>query len=107
MSYGGSARPEKVDLTSLVVYAKQAIAEITQKTYLILIRSELMSRNNNLTFTERWSSEGSQHESQETSVERWKGNLSSAPTDAFTHSLHLNHELLGLKHQAKGREEIN
>ena len=52
MSYTGSVRPEKVDLTSLVVYAKQAIAEITQKTYLILIRSELMSRNNNLIFME-------------------------------------------------------
>lgn len=107
MSYGGSARPEKADLTSLVVYAKQAIAEITQKTYFILIRSELMSKNNNLVFTERWSSKGSQHESQKTSVERWKGNLSSAPTDAFTRNLHLSHELLGLKNHAKGREEIN
>ena len=38
MNYTGSIRPEKVDLTSLVVYTKQAMAEITQKTYLILIK---------------------------------------------------------------------
>lgn len=101
MSYGGSVTPEKVDLTSLVVYAKQAIAEITQKTYLVLIGSAPMSRNNNLIFMERWSSKGSRHKSQETSVERWKGNLSSAPTDAFTHNLHLNRELLGLKKSSK------
>lgn len=56
MNYTGSMRPEKVDLTSLVVYAKQAMAEITQNTYLILIKSELTSRNNNFIFMQRWSS---------------------------------------------------
>lgn len=79
MSYGGSARPEKADLTSLVVYAKQAIAEITQKTYFILIRSELMSRNNNLVFTERWSSKGSQHENQKNLRGEVKGQSLKCP----------------------------
>lgn len=50
MNYTRGMRPEKVDLTSLVIYAKQAMAEITQKTYLILIKSELTSRNNNFIF---------------------------------------------------------
>lgn len=50
MNYTRGMRPEKVDLTSLVIYTKQAMAEITQKTYLILIKNELMSRNNNFVF---------------------------------------------------------
>lgn len=53
MSDTGSTRPEKADLTSLVVYAKPAMAEITQKTYLLLIKSELTSRNNNLILMQR------------------------------------------------------
>lgn len=43
-------RPGQSDLTSPVVHSKQAMAEISQETDLILIKSELKPKNDNFIF---------------------------------------------------------